>query len=122
VDELAPARALDLGTRVLARGETLIWFPESWRSPDGTVQEFLPGIGVLVARSGATIVPAYIAGAFEAMPRDRRLPRLVPIRVRFGETLPATRFGDGATPQEIAAALRAAVARLADDAESGGGR
>jgi long-chain acyl-CoA synthetase len=122
VDELAPARALDLGTRVLARGETLIWFPESWRSPDGTVQEFLPGIGVLVARSGATIVPAYIAGAFEAMPRDRRLPRLVPIRVRFGEALPAARFGDGATPQEIAAALRAAVARLADDAESGGGR
>jgi long-chain acyl-CoA synthetase len=117
VDELAPARALDLGARVLARGEALIWFPESWRSPDGTVQEFLPGIGILVARSGATIVPAHIAGAFEAMPRDRRLPRLVPIRVRFGAALPASRFGDGATPQEIAAALRAAVARLADEAD-----
>ena len=119
VDELAPARALDLGARVLARGEALIWFPESWRSPDGTVQEFLPGIGVLVARSGAVVVPTYIAGAFEAMPRDRRLPRLVPISVRFGEALPATQFGDGAAPKEIAAALRKAVARLADEADAG---
>src|SRR5690606_29390268 len=47
VDELAPGRALDLGLRILERGDTLIWFPESWRSPDGALQEFLPGIGVL---------------------------------------------------------------------------
>jgi len=102
---------------VLARGEALIWFPESWRSPDGSLQEFLPGIGVLAARSGATIVPAFIDGAFEAMPRDRRLPRLVPIRVRFGPALPAGRFGKGVAPQDIATTLRDAVARLAEDSD-----
>ncbi len=114
VDELAPARALDLGLRVLARGQALIWFPESWRSPDGSLQEFLPGIGVLVARSGATVVPAHIAGAFEAMPRDRRLPNVVSIRIRFGASIAAaTLCRDGAAPGEIAGRLREAVAGLA---------
>ena len=116
VDELASGRALDLGVAVLARGEALIWFPESWRSPDGSLQEFLPGIGLLVARSGALVVPAHIDGAFEAMPRDRRLPRPVPIRIRFGTPIPAASLGGStATPQEIARRLREAVAQLAPE-------
>lgn len=120
VDELAPGRALDLGLRILERGDTLIWFPESWRSPDGTLQEFLPGIGVLVARSGATVVPALIQGAFEAMPRDRRWPKLSPIRVHFGLPLPAASLGGIETrPHQIAAALRGAVSRLAETVQRG---
>src|SRR5690606_27838844 len=115
VDELAPARALDLGAAVLARGQALVWFPESWRSPDGSLQEFLPGIGLLVARSGATVVPAYVDGAFAAMPRDRRLPRAVPIAIRFGPPVTAASLGAPDTPpQEIAARLRDEVAKLAD--------
>jgi long-chain acyl-CoA synthetase len=116
VDELAPARALDLGAAVLARGQALVWFPESWRSPDGSLQEFLPGIGMLVARSGATVVPAYVDGAFAAMPRDRRLPRAVPIAIRFGAPVAAATLGaPDAPPQEIAARLRTEVAKLTDD-------
>ncbi len=115
VDELASARALDLGAAVLARGQALVWFPESWRSPDGSLQEFLPGIGLLVARSGATVVPAYVDGAFAAMPRDRRLPRAVPIAIRFGPPVTAVSLGaPDAPPQGIAARLRDEVAKLAD--------
>jgi hypothetical protein len=43
----------------------------------------LPGIGQLL-RSGAPAVPAYIGGAFEALPRVRRIPRIHPITVSFG--------------------------------------
>ncbi|GIK96856.1 MAG: long-chain-fatty-acid--CoA ligase [Alphaproteobacteria bacterium] len=117
VDELAPGRALDLAVEVLRRGDALIWFPESWRSPDGTLQDFLPGVGLLVARSGATAVPAFIEGTFQAMPRDRRLPRLAPIEVRFGP--PVAADAAEASPQEIAARLRNHVAALARPLSSG---
>jgi hypothetical protein len=54
-------------------------------------------------RSAAPAVPTYIGGAFEALPRDRRIPKLRQITVAFGcpepvETLSAT--GDGRTDQE----------------------
>jgi long-chain acyl-CoA synthetase len=119
VEERAPGQAIAMARAVLARGDALAWFPESWRSPDGRLQRFLPGIGfVLDGLPEVTVVPAHIAGAFEAMPRDARLPRRHPVRVTFGAPL---RVGDLAEPAEdprlraerLAEALRARVAALA---------
>ena len=115
VDERAPGASLALAERVLQRGDALIWFPESWRSPTGEVQAFLPGIGVLIERTGATAVPAYIDGTFEAMPRWARWPRLHPIRVRFGRALDSAALSeDGdASPERIAQRLQRVVSELA---------
>jgi long-chain acyl-CoA synthetase len=44
LDERAPARGLALAGAVLRRGDSVVWFPESWRSPDGGLQRFLPGV------------------------------------------------------------------------------
>jgi hypothetical protein len=63
------------------------------------------------------VVPAHIKGAFEAMPRDRRLPRAHPVRIAFGAPV---RVGDLVPPggepraraEAIAAALRERVAAL----------
>ena len=107
VDERAPASAIAMGEEVLRRGHALIWFPESWRSPDGLLQEFRPGIGHLLGRVPVPVIPARIVGTFEAMPRGRRLPRPVPVSITFGAA--STPSG---TPQQIAAALRDAVATL----------
>lgn len=118
IDERAPGAAIAMGCAVLARGEGLIWFPESWRSPDGRLQRFLPGIGrVLDGLDEIPVVPALIEGAFEAMPRDRRFPRAHPVRVTFG---PALRVGALTPPggeereraEAIATALHDAVAHL----------
>lgn len=118
VDERTPGATLAMARAVLARGEGLVWFPESWRSPDGTLQAFLPGIGFLLdGQDDVLVVPAHIDGAFEAMPRDRRFPRAHPVRIVFG---PALRVGDivlsgddRARAEAIAAALRDRVAALA---------
>jgi long-chain acyl-CoA synthetase len=115
VDERAPAASLALAEEVLQRGDALIWFPEAWRSPTGEVQHFLPGIGTLIERTGATALPAYIDGAFAAMPRWARVPRLHPISVRFGDarTADELRGGTGDTPAErITGNLERAVAEL----------
>lgn len=117
VEAQAPSRALVFAERVLARKDALVWFPEGWRSPDGELLRFLPGIGEVLQRVGATVVPLHIAGSFEAMPRGRRIPRLHPIRVVIGAPIaPGALFGDippgKDAAQRVADRLHDAVARL----------
>jgi len=117
VDERHPAAAVEAAARVLAAGGIQVWFPEGWRSPDGRCRRFLPGIGQLLLRAGAPVVPVWIEGAFEALPRTRRIPRLHPISIAFGEPVRAEVLrseGKGASNEErIAEALRRRVVALA---------
>ena len=111
-----PAAALAFGMWILERGNTLIWFPEGRRSPTGELLPFLPGVGLLLARSGAPAVPARIFGSFAALPRGRRLPRLRRLTVLFGRPLGPADIAavPGAESFErIAEALHDAVAALA---------
>lgn len=89
VDERSPAVTLGNAKTILERGLGLVWFPESWRSPTGELQRFLPGIGLVLMEKPVTVVPAYIRGTFEAMPRNRRWPKPTAIRVIFGRPIPA---------------------------------
>jgi long-chain acyl-CoA synthetase len=113
------ASALELGAAVLRRGDDLVWFPEGVRSPDGRLQSFQPGVGALVQRSSALLVPAYIKGTFAAWPRHRRLPRPGQVTMIFGPPrTPEDLLGSGSgasDAERIANGLREAVASLAGD-------
>ncbi|MDN3507607.1 MAG: lysophospholipid acyltransferase family protein [Simkaniaceae bacterium] len=63
-------------TALLKEGKKVILFPEGTRSFDGELQEVRPGIGMLVAKSEAAIIPTYIAGAYKAWSRNRTIPRI----------------------------------------------
>lgn len=121
VDERAPGTTLAMAERALARGNALIWFPESWRSPDGELQRFLPGIGRLLTLHPVPAVPCFIRGTFEAMPRERRWPRPHPVSIVFGAPLdPAALAGsgtEGTAESRITEALRMEVAKLAKQKE-----
>lgn len=123
VDAAHPGTALETAARVLEAGDVMIWFPEGWRSPDGGLQRFLPGIGQLLLRSRAAAVPAYIAGTFEAWPRGRRMPRLRRVAVAFGrsESVEVLRdSGSGRTDEErIANAVRQRVGALTAELDMG---
>jgi long-chain acyl-CoA synthetase len=110
VDSRHPGAALEIAALVLKAGNVQVWFPEGWRSPDGSLQRFLPGIGQLLVRSGASAVPTYIAGTFDALPRNRRIPKFCRITVTFGHPEPVATLsagGIGATDEERTAnALR----------------
>jgi long-chain acyl-CoA synthetase len=116
VDANYPGAVLEAARRVLKAGNVQVWFPEAWRSPDGKLQRFLPGIGQLLLRSGAPAVPAFIEGAFEALPRGRRVPKVRQITVGFGAPQPVETLrvsGPGRTDEErIADALRQRVIGL----------
>lgn len=118
VDERAPAQSLEQAAAVLATGKVLVWFPESWRSPDGTLQQFLPGVGRLVEGFDGPIHPVAISGAFEAWPRSRRLPRPGRVKVRIGPAVDRRLWAENTGKSDqfatIAETLRAAVAELQD--------
>ena len=84
-DSPAVRRAL----RLLRQGEPLVIFPEGGRSPDGTLQAFRPGAFRLALAAGAPVVPVTIAGAFEAWPARRRLPRPGRVTITYHRPLDA---------------------------------
>lgn len=73
--------------RVIRTGGAALVFPEGTRSRDGQLQAARPGVGMIVAKTGAPVVPVRILGSFEAFPRDRKTPRRVPITVVVGKPL-----------------------------------
>jgi 1-acyl-sn-glycerol-3-phosphate acyltransferase len=80
----ADRSALMGAIRVVKSGGAVLIFPEGTRSPDGNLQPAQPGIGMIVAKTGAPVVPVRISGSYEAFPRDRALPRKVPVTVFIG--------------------------------------
>jgi 1-acyl-sn-glycerol-3-phosphate acyltransferase len=73
-------------TRFLARkGHILILYPEGTRSLDGEMREFKSGVGWLASELQIPIVPAYIEGSHQILPKGRSFPSPHPISVRFGE-------------------------------------
>ena len=110
IDDRNPAEGLAVAGGLIERGESLVWFPESWRSPDGNLQAFMRGIGVLLTGRPVALAPAYIGGTFEVLPRHRRWPILRRVDVYFGETAD---FPQGAeTIEKAVSAARALVAEL----------
>ncbi|HZR47166.1 MAG TPA: lysophospholipid acyltransferase family protein [Candidatus Manganitrophaceae bacterium] len=76
VDRMAMQEAVDR----LKAGRLLAYYPEGTRSKDGRLQPAKSGIGLVVAQSGAVVVPAYIRGTGPV-----RLFR--PVTVLFGKPL-----------------------------------
>jgi 1-acyl-sn-glycerol-3-phosphate acyltransferase len=69
--------------KLLNDRESVLVFPEGSRTPDGRLHPMRPGFCLLARRSGATIVPVAIDGAFAAMPRGSMFPAAEPIRLAF---------------------------------------
>jgi long-chain acyl-CoA synthetase len=115
-----PGRAglssLAFGAAVLKRGKNLVWFPEGERSPTGRLQPFKPGVGMLLNYYRVPVVPVFIHGTYEAMPRGQFLRQLEQVTIIFGEPLDPHALehqGRGAQLQDgIAQTLRGRVAEL----------
>lgn len=89
--------------RHLQGGGVIGVFPEGRIVPRGRVGEFLPGVGLLVSRTGAKVLQAVIDGTPQTDSAWGSLLRPGRARVRF---LPLREYGD-ARAAEIAADLRA---------------
>jgi len=71
----------------LREGNAVGIFPEGTRSPDGQLQDAQPGIGLLILKSEAPVVPVHLHGAFEAWGRHLTVPRPHRVELTFGEPM-----------------------------------
>lgn len=67
--ENADRSALKNVIKVVRAGGSTIIFPEGERSLDGKLQRAQPGLGLVIAKTLAPVVPMRIFGAHEAFPR-----------------------------------------------------
>ncbi len=79
--------ALKALIRILRANHCALVFPEGSRTVDGKLQPPEPGIGFLIAKTLAPVVPMRIFGAHEALPRDGGKLRFRPITIVVGEPL-----------------------------------
>jgi len=79
--------ALRTAALLLEEGKALLVFPEGTRSLDGRLGRGKPGVGMLAITSGAPVVPAYVSGTLEALPKGAAWPRRSQVSVSFGPAL-----------------------------------
>jgi long-chain acyl-CoA synthetase len=116
--------SLQTAVRTLEYGYHLLIFPEGTRSPDGSLQEFKPAIAYLSFAAGADILPVYLEGTHEAMPKGAFLPdprkrRKLMVRIgpvlRYEELRAATQgLARSAAHKEVTRLVRLAVEALRD--------
>jgi long-chain acyl-CoA synthetase len=75
---------------ILSRGKTMLVFPEGTRSTDGEVKEFKPLLGHLALTYGVDILPLYLAGTREAMPKGAKVPLKRDLDARIGPPITVT--------------------------------
>jgi 1-acyl-sn-glycerol-3-phosphate acyltransferase len=73
--------------RLLQAGNGVLFFPEGSRTIDGNLQPAEPGLGLVIAKTRAPVVPMRIFGAREALPRGGGGLRFVPITIVIGEPI-----------------------------------
>jgi 1-acyl-sn-glycerol-3-phosphate acyltransferase len=78
--------ALKALIRVLKAGNAALVFPEGSRTVDDSLQPAEPGLGLIIAKTLAPVVPMRIFGAHEALPRGGGL-HFVPITIVVGEPI-----------------------------------
>ena len=79
--------ALKALIRILKTGEGTLVFPEGERTLDGRLRPALPGLGFVLAKTLAPVVPMRIFGAREAWPRGSSRVRFRPITIVVGEPI-----------------------------------
>jgi long-chain acyl-CoA synthetase len=84
---------------------SILLYPEGTRSITGEIGEFKAGVGLLAVELDVPVVPIYLDGLQDILPKGRVLPRPGPVTVTFGRPLSfegSTSYGDVALRLEQA--------------------
>jgi len=107
--------ALKITVRILREGHAMLMFPEGTRSRDGQLQKAQPGIGLIIAKTLAPVIPMRIFGSYEALPRTGKRFQAIPITIVLGEPLRFTKAdleGGREAYQRLADRVMAAIAAI----------
>ncbi len=77
--------------RRLAAGKALLIFPEGSRQKGGVLGNPEVGVGFLAAKSNAPVIPVFIKGTDNALPRDAKKLHFCTVTISFGKQIPLER-------------------------------
>jgi len=122
-DTKAALASLDTALAVLGRGEAFGIYPEGTRSRDGRLYRGRTGVAHLALTAQAPVVPVGLIGTEHLQPVGSRLPRIVPVTVRFGAPIEvAGRFAGvplGRARRQLTDEIMTAVQGLSGQTEAG---
>jgi len=95
---------------LLRRNWSVIIFPEGRLTVTGAIGAFRKGAAILAMDTGTPIVPAYVEGMYEVLPRFRRVPRPGRVSVTFAPAVSPEPHDDYDT---LIARVESTVRRLA---------
>ena len=93
----------------------MLLFPEGTRRIDGTIGEFKPLVGQLALETNVDILPLYLEGTFDAMPKGAILPKRRSVTVHIGAPIPMRTLKKHVEDKRISQSARIA-ARMAQHA------
>jgi 1-acyl-sn-glycerol-3-phosphate acyltransferase len=122
-DTKAALASLDTALEVLGRGEAFGIYPEGTRSRDGRLYRGRTGVAHLALTAGVPVVPVGLTGTERLQPVGARLPRVVPITVRFGTPIEVARRFAGVPPgrarRQVTDEIMTAIQALTGQEEAG---
>lgn len=85
LDRLNPTReSIRRAQQLLEEGHNLLLFPEGTRSKSGELQPFKRGVGMMALKFQVDVLPVYLKGTHDALPKGAMLPRKRRLEVRIG--------------------------------------
>ena len=98
--------SLRLAGETIRDGYILLIFPEGTRSTTGVMVDFKPSLGYLAMSNRCGILPMYLAGTHDAMPKGNYLPKRKSVSAHFGPYLSYERLGEMTAGMKRAAGYR----------------
>ncbi len=102
----------------LDRGYNALIFPEGTRSVTGQMTDFKPVIGYLSLHASVGILPVYLHGTHEAMPKGSSVLKSRNVGARIGRYLPAEELEEMTKGMARADAYRLIAARVKHEVEN----
>ncbi len=72
----------------LHAGKPLCIFAEGTRTLDGNLQKAKKGVGMLLYNARVPVIPAFIDGTFQSMPKGKWFPKPGKVTVSYGPAIP----------------------------------
>jgi 1-acyl-sn-glycerol-3-phosphate acyltransferase len=121
--EKGDIKAMKTAISLLKDGAAVALFPEGTRSETGELQPAKPGIGFLVSKGQAPVVPVYVHGSYEAWSKHSGGMKRKPVVVIYGklitrEEIKALGAGRAAYPL-IGSLIMERIAELKEKYEKG---
>jgi 1-acyl-sn-glycerol-3-phosphate acyltransferase len=115
--------ALDQSVEILEAGNAFVIYPEGTRSQDGRLYRGRTGLGAVVLRSGAAVLPVGVVGSDKMQPVGRSWPTpFARVVVRIGEPMEFGQYaGDppGRARREITDEVVQAIQKLSGQEYTG---